>query len=389
MSGAAALPALPAPSMLAAIRRQPRWLLVAMHVPFFAFTAAQGVTGMGMQFATPRWFALPLLLLAAAIQLRHSLAAASGTRPRHWPWSMLALLLIAYLPLSQLGDRWLTMQWYVLASLGMLLPPRAALWTTGASAILFALPLTLEVEALTAGQIAWVTLYRGTVLVMGGGGLYGAARLVRLIDELDEARGQLAELAIGSERLRISRDLHDLLGQSLSAVSLKADLAIALLGRRQVPRAAAEIESLVSFARSALHDLRDVAHRETPSSLAAEMERAADLLTAAGIETRVEIALGSPPRAADDLLGRVLREGVTNVLRHSAATSCAISAWRDDGMLRMEIVNDGTIPGAPGGTGLSGLAARAAALSGSASGESLSDGRFRLSVQIPEREVAR
>ena len=92
-----------------------------------------------------------------------------------------------------------------------------------------------------------------------------------MMDQLRDARADLAELAIGRERLRISRDLHDLLGQSLSAVSLKGDLAIGLLARNEVPRAVGEIESLVSVARSALHDLRDIAHREPPIALSSEI----------------------------------------------------------------------------------------------------------------------
>jgi two-component system sensor histidine kinase DesK len=204
------------------------------------------------------------------------------------------------------------------------------------------------------------------------------------VDQLRDARADLAELAIGRERLRISRDLHDLLGQSLSAVSLKGDLAIGLLARHDVPRAVGEIESLVTVARSALHDLRDIVHREPPIALSSEIERAADLLASTGTETRVDIAVEKLPPAVDELFAWALREGVTNVLRHSAATACAISIERQEGLVRLEIVNDGAMPRSAGGNGLSGLAARAAALSGAASARSIGDGRFRLRVDVPE-----
>jgi two-component system sensor histidine kinase DesK len=204
------------------------------------------------------------------------------------------------------------------------------------------------------------------------------------VDQLRDARADLAELAIGRERLRISRDLHDLLGQSLSAVSLKGDLAIGLLARQDVPRAVGEIESLVTVARSALHDLRDIAHREPPIALASEIQRAADLLASTGTETRVDMGVDTLPPAVDELFAWALREGVTNVLRHSAATTCAISIGRQEGIVRLEIVNDGAIPASSGGNGLSGLAARAAALSGAASARSMGDGRFRLRVDVPE-----
>lgn len=85
-------------------------------------------------------------------------------------------------------------------------------------------------DSLSLATWSWIVAYLAVILLMGGGSLYGAARLVRAVDELYAARAELAQVAVGRERLRISRDLHDLLGHSLSAVSLKGDLAIRLLG---------------------------------------------------------------------------------------------------------------------------------------------------------------
>jgi two-component system sensor histidine kinase DesK len=219
--------------------------------------------------------------------------------------------------------------------------------------------------------------------LLGGGGLYGATRLVHLMHELREARAGLAELAMDRERLRIARDLHDLLGQSLSAVSLKGDLAVGLLERGEIEKATNEIEGLVSVARSALHDVLDVAHREPPIALASEIERATELLASTGTETRVDIRADELSPAVDELFAWALREGVTNVLRHSAATTCSISIRQQNDSVRFEIVNDGAMPPSTGGSGLSGLASRAATLSGEAIGRSLGDGRFRLRVEVP------
>src|SRR5262249_44803732 len=142
---------------------------------------------------------------------------------------------IAYAPLPWLGMRWMTLQWFALASLAML----SCGW--------------LALVIIIAGNSAWYAIlanpasppatmvglfvYLGAIQLLGVVGLYGGARLVRLHDELRAARGDLADLAIARERLRISRDLHDLLGQSLTAVSLKGDLAIGLLERGDTPRA--------------------------------------------------------------------------------------------------------------------------------------------------------
>jgi two-component system sensor histidine kinase DesK len=369
------------------LQRRAWWLLVAIHVPSIAFVIAQ--VGLGLGFPGPSGhapFALPLAIAASALQLRHSLASAQGVRPRYWQWSLLAVVLISYVPLPLLGERAITLQWFVVASFAMLLPARVALVTSVATALASGIWYASMTQSITSttGEAAWAFAYWEALQFLGGAGLYGATRLVRLMDQLHDARADLAELAIARERLRISRDLHDLLGQSLSAVSLKGDLAVGLLARGEQSRAVSEIESLVSVARTALRDLRDIAHREPPIALASEIERATDLLASTGTETRLDVAVKTLPPAIDELFAWALREGVTNVLRHSTATSCAIHIGREEGVVRLEITNDGAMPAASGGNGLSGLAARAAALSGAASARSMGDGRFRLRVDVPE-----
>ena len=370
-----------------ALRGRAWWLLVAIHVPSLAFTIAQG--GLGLAFPGPSGYetiAVPLSIAAGALQLRHSFAAAQGIRPRYWMWTLALLVVIATVPIIFLQDRWITLQWFVVASFAMLLPARVALTATVVSALGLGVWFARVTQGADPGFAAqaWAFCYWQALLFLGGVGLYGATRLVRLMDQLRDARADLAELAIGRERLRISRDLHDLLGQSLSAVSLKGDLAIGLLKRNELPRAIGEVESLVSVARSALHDLRDIAHREPPIALASEINRATDLLASTGTETKVHITAGALRPEVDELFAWSLREGVTNVLRHSAATICSITIGREEGIVRLEIVNDGALPASPGGNGLSGLATRAAALAGSASARSIADGRFRLRVDVPE-----
>jgi two-component system, NarL family, sensor histidine kinase DesK len=204
----------------------------------------------------------------------------------------------------------------------------------------------------------------------------------RLLDELEATRTELAELAIGRERLRISRDLHDLLGHSLSAISLKGDLARRLLPSN-VHAARAEIEGLTEVARDALRGVRAITRDEHAVSLRTETDGAAALLSAAGIDARIEVDLPDLARPTEEVLAWAVREGITNVLRHSQATACSITAARRDAMVRLEILNDGARPSAGAGTGLAGLAARARALSGSAVGGYTRGGRFRLLVQIP------
>jgi two-component system sensor histidine kinase DesK len=364
-----------------------RWFLLGLHValavvsPLFTITGFEGEPGN------------PVLALSAgfgiaALQLRHSLAAARGDRPRGWPWTLLALIGLVYLPMLWFTWDWAVMQCFVIASAAMLLRGWAA--TVAVATPVVGTTVAGVAEGLATGtgadEAAFIIGYWDLGLLTAGIALYGAARLVRIADELHVARTELAELAIRRERLRVSRDLHDLLGQSLSAVSLKGDLALRLLARD--PGAArSEITSLTAVARDALRDIHAVARAEHTVSLATELDGAAALLSAAGIDARIEVEVAglSPPVA--DLLAWAVREAVTNLLRHSQPRTCTIVAGRQDGLIRLEIVNDGARPAPGSGSGLAGLADRARALAGSVSAEPTGDGRFRLVVEVPE-EVA-
>jgi two-component system sensor histidine kinase DesK len=368
------------------LRRQAWWLLVAMHVPFVVFVIAQA--GLGLAHVTARnvMVALPLAVVATAIQLRHSAAAVVGRRARRWPLSLAILLAIAYVPVPFMATQWTSLQWFAVASLVMLLRGPLALPIVSvvmvANCALFGAIQTGPGAAL--GPMLWSVGYWAAVQATGVIGLVGATWLVRLMDQLRDARTELADFAIGREQVRISRDLHDLLGQSLTAVSLKGDLAIGLLERQETSRATEEIESLVGIARSTLHDMLHIAHHEPPIALASELERAADLLGATGTEMHVDIDVHKLPSPVDELFAWALREGTTNVLRHSNATSCSIRISRSEAGVRLEIVNDGAMPPSSGGNGLVGLAARAATLSGVAIGRPAGPSQFRLIVDVPE-----
>ncbi|AXB45808.1 sensor histidine kinase [Amycolatopsis albispora] len=330
---------------------------------------------------------LPIVLgvLLAALQLRHSMASARGERPEGWPWTLGAMTLLVYLPLFWFGSPWLDAQVLLAASALMVVPRRCAVPVAAVPLVVTAVSSALQAGPESDGfQFVYVVL-SGVLLSIIAVALYGAARLVRLVDELQAARTELGELAAERERLRLSRDLHDLLGQSLFAVSLKGDLAIRLL-RQEPGKAKAEIESLVGVAQEALRGVRAVTRDEHVASLPKETDGAAALLAAAGIEVKLGLDLPPPHELPDRVhatLAWALREGVTNILRHSHARTCAISGGTRDGKYMLEIVNDGAGDEFGEGSGLAGLSDRVAALSGSAVAGPTGDGRFRLSVEIP------
>ncbi|MFI6922360.1 sensor histidine kinase [Nonomuraea spiralis] len=368
----------------------PAWVLRHPHRPFIALhlpLAAQVPVyiGMGMEGSPgDPVLATPVVLVALALQLRHSLAASRGARPAGWPWTLTALILLANVPLWWLGSQWEAVAVFSLASIVMLL--RGPVRTVAACAQILHVPV-MEVtkvwHAHTIPQALLSGVYPLLGLMVFGGALVAGARLVLLLDELEATRAELAAAAVGEERIRVSRDLHDLLGQSLSAISLKGDLALRLLAK-DAGAARAEIESLTGVARDALRDVRAITRDELAVSLRTEIDGAAALLGAAGVDTRLDVA-ALPPLSgpAHDALAWAIREGATNLLRHSEARTCAITVARDRGTVRLEIVNDGVRGVAGPGTGLAGVAERARAASGS-SAAAVHDGRFRLSVEVPE-----
>lgn len=367
--------------------RRARWFLIAVHLPFVLVPALIATV------ASEDPMGIPLLLLAVALgigglQLRHSFAAARGERPDHWQWTLVVLAVLVYVPLVWLTWRWYTALWFVIASAAMLLPrrPAAVIITLQVLIAIFLHHPPATWAELPPATLAWIVIYLFAILLMGGGCLYGAAQLFRVVDELYDARAELAEVAVERERLRISRDLHDLLGHSLSAVSLKGDLAIRLL-RSDARAARSEVESLTEMARDALSRVRAVTRGEQDASFRTETEGAAALLAAAGIDASIDADLPQLAPSVDNVLGWAVRQGVTNVLQHSEAGACAITARQEDGRVRLEIVNDGARTAAVEGSGLAGLAERARALSGSASAERTRDGGFRLHVEVPQ-EIA-
>ena len=143
-----------------------------------------------------------------------------------------------------------------------------------------------------------------------------------------------------------------------------------------------EIEGLTGVARDALRDMRAVTHDQHTASLDRELAGAAALLAAAGVQAQLDLDLPGLAAADEQVLAWAVREGVTNVLRHSQASACAITAGRRNGSVWLEVVNDGVTSPAGDGSGLGGLAARARVLGGTVTAGPGTDGRFRLLVEL-------
>ncbi len=209
--------------------------------------------------------------------------------------------------------------------------------------------------------------------------------------KLHEAQHEIARLAAADERLRIARDLHDLLGQKLSFIALKSELARHLVASAP-DRAEAEIAEVESTVRSTLQEVREAVAGYRRPDLARELRAAQEILSAAGIRlvNRCDMRLvGRLSDRHNTALAWAVREGVTNVIRHSRANICTIDLREDAGQAVVEIADDGSgaaeaCAEAPNrGNGLRGLRERFEALGGKCEALNRARGGFALTAAVP------
>ncbi|MEE4594433.1 histidine kinase [Streptomyces sp. DSM 41524] len=278
--------------------------------------------------------------------------------------------------------------------------------------------ITLSVSAgviagLRGGPSDSLTVSYGTML----SGLVTAAilSLFETVAQLRATRQELARTAVEKERLRFSRDLHDLLGHTMSVVVVKAE-AVRRLAPKNLEAALGQAADIEAVGRQALTEIREAVTGYREGSLATELDRARSALDAAGVEAVVRRE--GPPLApqTEALLGWVVREGVTNVVRHSGAARCEIEVRSGMDRVRLEITDDGgggvgsratgtNADGDPktgrpktggtaiggtaiggtaiGGTGLKGLAERLATAGGSLESGPAGRRGFRLVAELP------
>jgi two-component system sensor histidine kinase DesK len=208
--------------------------------------------------------------------------------------------------------------------------------------------------------------------------------------ELRAARRELARLAITEERLRFARDLHDLLGHTLSLIALKSELA-GRLATAAPERAQAELADIERAARQALRDVRAAVAGYRQVTLAGELAATRELLAAAGIACVIHGAEDlQPPPPVETALAWAVREGGANIVRHSHARAVVVTLSDRDGRYTLLIEDDGadaeapTPAGASPGNGLRGLTERVSSLGGSLQAGPKASGGYSLRVSLPD-----
>jgi len=203
-------------------------------------------------------------------------------------------------------------------------------------------------------------------------------QIVRSNQALAEARAEMTRLAAENERIRIARDLHDLLGHSLTTITVKAGLA-RRLGPADPAGAVDQITEVEELCRRVLAEVRAAVSGYREVTLASELARGRELLRASGISADFPTATDVSDPAHQELFGWAVREGLTNVIRHARARSCQVRVSASC----VEITDDGHGSAGPPGNGLSGLRERAAAAGGGVEAGPVQPAGWRLRVWVP------
>lgn len=281
---------------------------------------------------------------------------------------LMSALFLAALPLAHENAFFLAA---VLVSMVVMTHRRAGLVLLGVM-VLACLFVPAAIRPWHAG-VAWVPAITIVFTVLT---VYAFAQLARSNLALVEARADVARLASEAERARIARDLHDLLGHSLTAITLKSGLARRLVATDS-QLALAEITEVEQLSRQALGEVRAAITGYRDVTLAGELARGRELLRAAGVTADLPTSVDQGPH--QELFGWVVREGLTNVARHARATQCTVTLTPTS----VEVRDNGVGSADRGvGNGLSGLRERVAAAGGTIEAGPLPPGGWRLRVTL-------
>ncbi|WP_329519042.1 sensor histidine kinase [Spirillospora sp. NBC_01491] len=361
-------------------RSRPRRAFWAGFGLLYLVPLARTVAG----YSGPRlvWGALALVVFIG-LYMATPLSMESWTKPvGNRTWVLLGTFAVVSTALPFVfGAEWIGSPIYLATTCAMTLPMRWVPWGVAAAAL-----ISLAQCALVDGARDALPVLAVTALSLGMF-MFAFRHARTLVQQLREARGEVARLAAADERLRIARDLHDLLGNSLSLIVLKSELA-RRVAERDPARTITEINDIESVARESLADVRAAISGYRRRDLTGELDGARAVLAAAEIGTTVRTS-GTPlPGAVDGLFGWAVREGVTNVVRHSRAAHVHITVTCADGAALLEVADDGCAgtdaagPFDPG-NGLTGLTERVAAANGTLEAGPVPGGGFRLAVRVP------
>ena len=231
-------------------------------------------------------------------------------------------------------------------------------------------------------ELFWATVFP---MFIGAGNIFFAERN-RMNRKLLKANEEIENLAKVAERERIARDLHDVLGHTLSVITLKSELAGKLIDR-DPQRAAKEIGEVEQISRQALSDVRDAIRGYRSQGLVAELAQAKITLETAGLTVQCDAASTVKiPAVQESVLSLAVREAVTNVVRHAQAHTCRLRLEQENGSCRLQIQDDGVGTSNGEGNGLRGMRERVEMLGGTL--QRSTESGTTLTITLPVKEIA-
>jgi len=256
---------------------------------------------------------------------------------------------------------------------------------TAAAIGLLMVGLVGAIEGLVLHINRWTLFYSALFPVIIGAGNTFFAERNRMNRKLRRANEEIEHLAKVAERERIARDLHDVLGHTLSVITLKSELAGKLIDR-DPERAGKEIREVEEISRQALSDVRDAIRGYRSQGLVAELAHAKSTLETAGLTVQCDAATTMQlPPMQESVLSLAVREAVTNVVRHANARACRLRIEQENGMCRLEIADDGQGFTSMEGNGLRGMRERVEMLGGTLDRRNKSG--TTLTITLPLKEV--
>jgi two-component system, NarL family, sensor histidine kinase DesK len=328
-----------------------RRVMLALPLAYLAYLVAAVSEN---SHGTGRIFGYLIVAAFAVCWLFVPISAASGRL--FWAaYAILLVLFVAELPFARAAA------FVMCVFLTILTVARLGVWSVPV-VIAFALAALIVPVAITSWHVSLVKSFDDVTPVaipVVALAMYAVVQVVKGNQALAEARAELATLAAENERIRIARDLHDLLGHSLTTITVKAGLA-RRLGTVDQDRANEEIAAVESLARQALTDMRAAVSNYRDVSLSRELATGRELLRAAGITADLPKAIDVVGPEHQELFGWVVREGLTNIVRHAHASTVCVRLSEST----VEIVDDGVGGPVSVGNGLAGLRERVAAAGG-------------------------
>ncbi|UFU01994.1 histidine kinase [Ruania suaedae] len=387
-----------------------RWSLYVL-VMLGPFVGVLATASFSAEAGLPGWFA-PLYLLAYLAQTVTAEVTLAGALDhylgrRAWPRRLVAGLVAATTSLLVLAAvllqaiPWESTPVPTARMAGWLLLAPLAIALSAAAPMIRTRVLAAIGVALVALSGAAVAVFVGDASALLAFGISGAlvmvgvvlsfrvaAWMIGVVWDLDRRREVDARLAVAEERLRFSRDLHDIFGRTLSTVAVTSELA-AELARRGDPRGAEKMLEVRQISQDALREVRSVVDGYRRADLPTELAGATDILRSAGVSVSVHGESTPVGERAAEALAWVVREAVTNVVRHADARIATISLFSADGAATVEVANDGVRPLASPrpGSGLRGLSERLASVGGSIESGAGPDGSFRVRARVPDAAI--